>query len=51
MREHRAAFDGPQGDAKILEILRAHAVRANRIADETSAMARAAMQLDFGRAS
>jgi tryptophanyl-tRNA synthetase len=49
MRERRAAYDGPRGDATILEILRAHAVRANRVADETLAMARAAMQLDFGR--
>lgn len=32
----------------ILELLRAHVVRANAVANQTLAMARAAMQLDFG---
>jgi tryptophanyl-tRNA synthetase len=50
MRERRAAYDGPRGDALVLEILRDHAIRANRVADETLAMARAAMQLDLTRA-
>jgi len=45
MRERRAAYDGPRGDAMILEILRAHAARANEVANETLARARAAMQL------
>lgn len=51
MRERRAALDGPRGDAQILEILRAHAVRANVVANETLAMARDAMRLDFSSKS
>ena len=47
MRERRAAYDGPRGDAAILELLAAHTARANAIAGETLAMARAAMRLDF----
>jgi tryptophanyl-tRNA synthetase len=49
MRERRAAYDGPRGDAQVLELLRAHTVRANTIANETRARARDAMQLDLGR--
>lgn len=49
MRERRAAYDGPRGDATIRELLRAHAVRANEVANRTLAMARAAMQLDLDR--
>ena len=44
MRERRAAFN----DARIVEILREHARRANVVAEETLAMAKAAMKLDFG---
>ncbi len=44
MRERRATLQ----DARVLEILRAHTVRANRIAEETLAMVKAAMKLDFG---
>lgn len=47
MRERRAAYDGPRGDARILELLRAHAVRANQVANDTLARVRAAMQLDL----
>jgi tryptophanyl-tRNA synthetase len=47
MRERRAAYDGPRGEARILEILRAHTVHANAVGDATLAQARAAMQLDF----
>jgi tryptophanyl-tRNA synthetase len=49
MRERRAAFDGPRGDAAILELLAAHTERANAVANHTVAMARAAMKLDFAR--
>ena len=45
MRERRAAYS----DARIVEILREHARRANRVAEETLAMAKDAMHLDFGR--
>ena len=45
MRERRAAYT----DARIVEILHEHAKRANRVAEETLAMAKAAMKLDFGR--
>lgn len=47
MRERRAAYDGPRGEATILEILRAHTVHASAVADATLAEARAAMHLDF----
>lgn len=49
MRDRRAAYDGPRGDAAILELLRAHTVRANAVAGRTLAMARAAMRLDFAK--
>jgi len=48
MRERRAAYEGEAGDAKILEILREHTRAANAAAEETLAMAKAAMELDFG---
>ena len=44
MRERRAAFD----DAAVLEILREHTRRANLVAEDTLARAKAAMRLDFG---
>ena len=47
MRERRAALEGPAGDAKVLELLRAHTAKANAIAEETLALAKAAMKLDF----
>lgn len=49
MRERRAALEGPAGDARVLEILRAHTVKANAVAEETLRMAKDAMKLDFGR--
>lgn len=48
MRERRAAYEGEAGDGKILEILREHTRAANAAAEETLAMAKAAMKLDFG---
>lgn len=49
MRERRAALEGDKGDAKVLEILRAHGARANEVAEETLYLAKQAMKLDFGR--
>jgi tryptophanyl-tRNA synthetase len=48
VRDRRAQYEGANGDAKILEILRAHTVRANAVAEETLRMAKQAMHLDFG---
>jgi tryptophanyl-tRNA synthetase len=45
MRERRAHYEGPAGEAKILELLREHAARANAVADETLALAKQAMHL------
>lgn len=49
IRERRAALEGAAGDATVLEMLRAHTVRANKIAEETLYMAKQAMKLDVGR--
>jgi tryptophanyl-tRNA synthetase len=51
VRERRAALDGAAGDARVLELVRAHTARANRIAEETLYLAKQAMQLDVGRRS
>jgi len=45
MRERRALYDGPRGDAMIIDILRAHAVRANVVANDTMARVKDAMKL------
>jgi tryptophanyl-tRNA synthetase len=45
MRERRAAYDGPRGEAQIRELLRAHSARANQVAGATLAEARQAMRL------
>jgi tryptophanyl-tRNA synthetase len=47
MRERRAPYEGEAGDQKILEILREHTTRANAAAEETLALAKEAMKLDF----
>ena len=49
IRDRRRALDGAAGDAHVLELLRAHTVRANQVAEETLYLAKAAMQLDVGR--
>ena len=49
MRERRAALEGPKGDARVLEILRAHTAKANAVAEESLYLAKQAMKLDFGR--
>ena len=51
MRERRASLEGPAGDAKVLELLRAHTAKANAIAEETLYLAKQSMKLDFGRRS
>ncbi len=51
MRERRAALEGPKGDARVLEILRAHTAKANAVAEESLHLAKQAMKLDFGRRS
>jgi tryptophanyl-tRNA synthetase len=48
IRERRKELEGAKGDARIIEILRDHAKRANAVAEETLRMAKAAMKLDFG---
>ncbi len=48
MRERRAALEGAAGDARVLEILRVHTEKANRVAEETLYAAKEAMKLDFG---
>jgi tryptophanyl-tRNA synthetase len=48
MRERRAEYEGAGGDAKVLSLLREHTQRANDAAEETLAMAKRAMRLDFG---
>ena len=45
MKERRAQYEGD--DAAILEILRDGCIRANRIAEETLAMAKEAARLRF----
>jgi tryptophanyl-tRNA synthetase len=47
MRERRAIYDGPRGEAMIVELLHAHARHANATADETLASVKAAMHLDL----
>ena len=48
MRERRAQFEGPDGDDLIIDIIRVGTKRANVIAEQTLAMAKDAMKLDFG---
>ncbi len=47
IREKRAELAGEAGDKVVLEILREHAAKANAVAEETLARAKAAMKLDF----
>lgn len=51
MRERRAAYEGPDGERQIIEIIRDGTARANAVAEETLAMAKEAMKLGFGRRS
>lgn len=48
MRARRARLDGPEGDARVLEVIRQGIRKANVVAEETLAMAKGAMGLGFG---
>ncbi len=48
MRERRAAFEGPEAEKRIVEIIMDGTARANRVAEATLAEAKAAMRIDFG---
>lgn len=47
MRERRAPYEGEAGEKKIVEIIRDGTARANRVAEETLAMAKDRMGLRF----
>jgi tryptophanyl-tRNA synthetase len=47
MRARRAPYEGPDGDKRIIEIIRDGTAKANVLAEETLAKAKAAMKLDF----
>ncbi|MEM1330504.1 MAG: tryptophan--tRNA ligase [Planctomycetota bacterium] len=48
MRERRSKFEGPSGDDDVIDIIRAGTKRANAVAEESLALAKRAMKLDFG---
>jgi tryptophanyl-tRNA synthetase len=48
MRERRAKLEGPDGDDTVIDIIRAGTRRANAVAEETLAMAKERMGLNFG---
>lgn len=48
MRARRKAYEGRDGDERVLSLLREHTRRANEAAEETLYLAKKAMQLDFG---
>jgi tryptophanyl-tRNA synthetase len=48
MRRRREALETPQGEARVLEVIRDGVRRANRIAEETLLLAKRAMGADFG---
>ncbi len=49
IREKRAALEGPAGDAKVLEIIKDGARRANEVAEETLALAKEKMGFNFAK--
>ena len=49
MRARRARFEQQDGDALILDIIKAGTRRANVVAEETLFLAKKAMNMDFGR--
>lgn len=49
MRTRRAALDGPQGDARVQSVIAQGIAKANAVAEETLALAKKAMMIDFGR--
>ncbi len=48
MRARRAQYEKPGGDDLVIDIIRRGTRRANEVAEETLAMAKKAMSLDFG---
>ena len=49
IRARRAALEGEKGDGVVLSILREHARKANAVTEETFALAKSAMGIDYGR--
>lgn len=47
MRERRAALETPEGEQKVLAVIAGGVKRANKVAEETLALAKKAMKLDF----
>ena len=47
MRQRRTEFEGPAGEATVIDIIKAGTARANTLAEETLWMAKEAMNLDF----
>jgi len=47
MRERRQEFEGPEGEATVIDIIRTGTARANEVAEETLWLAKGAMKLDF----
>ena len=51
MRERRAKLDGEAGDRIVLDVIRTGINKANKVAEETLSLAKAAMKIDFGSRS
>ena len=51
MRARRAEFEKPGGDDAVIDIIRAGTKRANAVAEQTLAMAKESMGLNFGTRS
>lgn len=48
MRARRALLEGPEGEARVVEVIRRGIRKANAVAEETLHLAKRAMGLDFG---
>lgn len=51
MRQRRAKLETPEGEQHVLEVIRAGVRKANVVAEETLALAKKAMKIDFTRRS
>lgn len=49
IRERRAEYEGPEGDAMVIDIIREGTRKGNEVAEETLEMAKEAMSLKFWR--
>jgi hypothetical protein len=47
MRQRRAKLETAEGEAMLVDLLKVHTRRANAVAEETLAMAKKAMKLDY----